>query len=39
MSGSTMTATRPATLEMAGISKHYAGVAALTDVSVDVLSG
>ncbi|HEV7654576.1 MAG TPA: ATP-binding cassette domain-containing protein [Mycobacteriales bacterium] len=39
MSGSTMTATRPATLEMTGISKHFAGVAALTDVSVSVLSG
>ena len=39
MSGSTMTATRPATLEMSGISKHFAGVAALTDVSVQVLPG
>src|SRR4051794_31330363 len=39
MSGSTITATRPATLEMAGISKHFGGVAALTDVSISVLSG
>jgi len=39
MTGSTITATRPATLEMAGIAKHFGGVAALTDVSVSVLSG
>ncbi|MDQ1661025.1 MAG: ribose transport system permease protein rbsA, partial [Blastococcus sp.] len=39
MSGSTMTATRPATLEMAGISKQFAGVFALTDVSVSVVPG
>ncbi|MDQ1660753.1 MAG: ribose transport system permease protein rbsA [Blastococcus sp.] len=39
MSGSTMTATRPATLEMTGISKHFAGVYALTDVSVSVVPG
>jgi ribose transport system ATP-binding protein len=40
MSESTITVTRPATtLAMAGISKHFAGVAALTDVSVEVLSG
>jgi ribose transport system ATP-binding protein len=39
MSESTITATRPATLAMAGISKHFAGVAALTDVSVEVLAG
>src|SRR5690242_2552101 len=39
MSESTITATRPATLAMAGISKHFAGVAALTDVSIEVLSG
>jgi ribose transport system ATP-binding protein len=39
MSESTLTATRPATLSMAGISKHFAGVAALTDVSVEVLAG
>src|SRR3954454_16442384 len=39
MTESTMTATRPATLAMAGISKHFAGVAALTDVSVEVLAG
>ena len=30
-----VTATRPATLAMAGISKHSRGVAALTDVSVE----
>src|SRR6185295_16231388 len=35
MTGSTSTAT----LEMAGIAKHFGGVAALTDVSVSVLSG
>ena len=35
MSESTMTAT----LVMAGISKHFAGVAALADVSVSVLPG
>src|SRR3954454_17315252 len=39
MSESTITATRPATLAMAGISKHFSGVAALTDVSVEVLAG
>jgi ribose transport system ATP-binding protein len=39
MTESTITATRPATLAMAGISKHFAGVAALTDVSVSVLAG
>ncbi len=39
MSGSTTTATRPATLEMNGISKHFAGVFALTDVSVSVVPG
>src|SRR3954452_7225729 len=39
MTESTLTATRPATLAMAGISKHFAGVAALTDVSVSVLAG
>ena len=39
MTGSTITATRPATLEMAGIARHFGGVAALTDVSVSVLSG
>jgi ribose transport system ATP-binding protein len=37
MSELTMTAT--ATLAMAGISKHFAGVAALADVSVSVLPG
>ena len=39
MSGSTVTATRPATLEMTGISKNFAGVAALTDVSVSFVPG
>jgi ribose transport system ATP-binding protein len=39
MSGSTITVTRPATLEMTGISKQFAGVAALTDVSVSVVPG
>jgi ribose transport system ATP-binding protein len=36
---STPTMTRPATLEMRGISKHFAGVTALADVSVQVLPG
>jgi ribose transport system ATP-binding protein len=39
MSESTLTATRPTTLAMAGISKHFGGVAALSDVSVEVLAG
>ena len=39
MTESTITATRPATLAMAGISKQFSGVAALTDVSVSVLAG
>jgi ribose transport system ATP-binding protein len=39
MTESTLTATRPATLAMAGISKNFSGVAALTDVSVSVLAG
>src|SRR3954471_15498245 len=39
MSDSTLPATRPAPLAMTGISKHFAGVAALTDVSVQVLAG
>ncbi|GAA1002021.1 ATP-binding cassette domain-containing protein [Subtercola frigoramans] len=35
----TETPTRPATLAMSGISKYYAGVAALTDVSVEIHPG
>jgi ribose transport system ATP-binding protein len=39
MTESTLTTTRPTTLAMAGISKHFGGVAALSDVSVEVLAG
>jgi len=39
MTGSTITATRPATLEMTGICKRFGGVAALTDVSLSVRPG
>jgi ribose transport system ATP-binding protein len=39
MPESTLTATRPTTLAMTGISKQFGGVAALADVSIEVLAG
>ncbi len=39
MTQKTVEVTTQATIEMANISKHYSGVAALTDVSVEILPG
>ena len=39
MTQKTVEVTTQATMEMANISKHYSGVAALTDVSVEILPG